>query len=254
MNFRKNTRYIAGALLLVLLAWQALLILGGFNEALFPSPAATLKGFGELLADGVLLRDVGASLYRFAVGYLSSVLLAMLLGLVLGWYRGIWAYLNPIAQVLRPISPMAWLPFIVLFFGIGEMPALFIIFIAAFFPVLLATVAAVHDIAPVYLKVAQNFGIRQPALLAKIVFPAVFPRIATGLHLALGTAWVFLVAGEMVGAQSGLGFLIIDARNNLRADLLMAAIITIGVLGLLLDSGVSLVERAVNRRFGSRVA
>ncbi len=254
MNFRKNTRYIAGALLLVLLAWQALLSLGGFNEALFPSPAATLKGFGELLADGVLLRDVGASLYRFAVGYLSSVLLAMLLGLVLGWYRGIWAYLNPIAQVLRPISPMAWLPFIVLFFGIGEMPALFIIFIAAFFPVLLATVAAVHDIAPVYLKVAQNFGIRQPALLAKIVFPAVFPRIATGLHLALGTAWVFLVAGEMVGAQSGLGFLIIDARNNLRADLLMAAIITIGVLGLLLDSGVSLVERAVNRRFGSRTA
>ena len=178
----------------------------------------------------------------------------MLLGLVLGWYRGVWAYLNPIAQVLRPISPMAWLPFIVLIFGIGEMPALVIIFIAAFFPVLLATVAAVHDIAPVYLKVAQNFGIRQPALLAKIVFPAVFPRIATGLHLALGTAWVFLVAGEMVGAQSGLGFLIIDARNNLRADLLMAAIITIGALGLLLDGGVTLVERAVSRRFGSRVA
>lgn len=254
MHLRKNTRTIAGAFLLVLLFWQALLSLGGFNEPLFPSPLATLKGFGELLADGVLLQDIGASLYRFAVGYLSSVLLAMLLGLVLGWYRGIWAYLNPIAQVLRPISPMAWLPFIVLFFGIGEMPALFIIFIAAFFPVLLATVAAVHDIEPVYLKVAQNFGIRQPALLAKIVFPAVFPRIATGLHLALGTAWVFLVAGEMVGAQSGLGFLIIDARNNLRADLLMAAIITIGVLGLLLDSGVSLVERAVNRRFGSRTA
>lgn len=254
MHLRKNTRTIAGAFLLVLLFWQALLSLGGFNEALFPSPLATLKGFGELLADGVLLQDIGASLYRFAVGYLSSVLLAMLLGLVLGWYRSIWAYLNPIAQVLRPISPMAWLPFIVLFFGIGEMPALFIIFIAAFFPVLLATVAAVHDIEPVYLKVAQNFGIRQPALLAKIVFPAVFPRIATGLHLALGTAWVFLVAGEMVGAQSGLGFLIIDARNNLRADLLMAAIITIGVLGLLLDSGVSLVERAVNRRFGSRTA
>ena len=146
------------------------------------------------------------------------------------------------------------LPFIVLSFGIGEMTALVFIFIAAFFPVLLATVAAVHDIAPVYLKVAQNFGIRQPALLAKIVFPAVFPRIATGLHLALGTAWVFLVAGEMVGAQSGLGFLIIDARNNLRADLLMAAIITIGVLGLLLDGGVTLVERAINRRFGSRVA
>lgn len=254
MNLQKTARHLLGALLLVLLAWQALLSLGDYSEALFPSPLATLQGLYELIADGVLLNDIGASLYRFAVGYLSSVLIAMLLGLVLGWYRGVWAYLNPIAQVLRPISPMAWLPFIVLIFGIGEMPALVIIFIAAFFPVLLATVAAVHDIAPVYLKVAQNFGIRQPALLAKIVFPAVFPRIATGLHLALGTAWVFLVAGEMVGAQSGLGFLIIDARNNLRADLLMAAIITIGVLGLLLDGGVTLVERAVSRRFGSRVA
>ena len=254
MNLQKTARHLLGALLLVLLAWQALLSLGGYSEALFPSPLATLQGLYELLTDGVLLNDIGASLYRFAAGYLSSVLIAMLLGLVLGWYRGVWAYLNPIAQVLRPISPMAWLPFIVLIFGIGEMPALVIIFIAAFFPVLLATVAAVHDIAPVYLKVAQNFGICQPALLAKIVFPAVFPRIATGLHLALGTAWVFLVAGEMVGAQSGLGFLIIDARNNLRADLLMAAIITIGVLGLLLDGGVTLVERAVSRRFGSRVA
>ena len=130
------------------------------------------------------------------------------------------------------------------------MPALVIIFIAAFFPVLLATVAAVADIDPVYLKVARNFGIGQPTILTKIVFPAIFPRIATGLHLALGTAWIFLVTGEMVGAQSGLGFLIIDARNNLRADLLMAAIITIGVLGLCLDSGVRLIETAVNRRWG----
>lgn len=254
MQIQKNTRHLLGAFLLVMLFWQALLSAGGYNEALFPSPLATLNGFYELIADGVLLQDIGASLTRFAIGYLSSIVLAMVLGLVLGWYRGIWAYLNPIAQVLRPISPMAWLPFIVLFFGIGEMPALVIIFIAAFFPVLLATVSAVRDIDPVYLKVAQNFGIQQPEVLVKIVFPAVFPRIATGLHLALGTAWVFLVAGEMVGAQSGLGFLIIDARNNLRADLLMAAIITIGILGLLLDSGVTMVERAIGRRFGSRTA
>jgi len=254
MHIRKNAGHLLGALLLVLLIWQALVNAGGYNEALFPSPLATLKGLWELITDGILLQDIGASLGRFAIGYLSSIALAMALGLILGWYHRLWAYLNPIAQVLRPISPMAWLPFIVLFFGIGEMPALVIIFIAAFFPVLLATVSAVRDIEPVYLKVAQNFGIRQPEVLVKIVFPAVFPRIATGLHLALGTAWVFLVAGEMVGAQSGLGFLIIDARNNLRADLLMAAIITIGVLGLLLDSGITVVERAIGRRFGSHVA
>ena len=189
---------------------------------------------------------------RFAVGYLASVLLALAAGLILGWYSKVWAYLNPIAQVLRPVSPVAWLPFIVLFFGIGEAPAIVIIFLAAFFPVLLATVAAVQKLDPVYLKVAQNFGIKEPAVFTKIILPAIFPQIATGLHLALGTAWVFLVAGEMVGAQSGLGFLIIDARNNLRADLLMAAILTIGLLGLLLDSAMSLAERQLYRAWGIR--
>ncbi len=246
----KKAKYIGGSLIILLAVWQLVTSVGGWNEALFPSPLGTLRGLGELTASGVLAADIGASLGRFALGYSSAVVLAMGLGLVLGWYKGIWNYLNPVAQVLRPVSPVAWLPFIVLFFGIGEMPALVIIFIAAFFPVLLATVAAVQGVDEVYLKVARNFGIGQPQILGKIVFPAVFPRIATGLHLALGTAWVFLVAGEMAGAQSGLGFLIIDARNNLRADWLMAAILTIGVLGLALDGVVSYLEGHVYRRWG----
>ncbi len=245
-----KVKYIGGSLIILLALWQIVTWLGGWNEALFPSPLGTVRGLGELLASGVLAADIRASLSRFALGYISAVVLAMALGLVLGWYKKIWNYLNPVAQVLRPVSPVAWLPFIVLFFGIGEMPALVIIFIAAFFPVLLATVAAVQGMEPVYLKVAKNFGIGQPQILGKIVFPAVFPRIATGLHLALGTAWVFLVAGEMAGAQSGLGFLIIDARNNLRADWLMAAILTIGVLGLVLDGIVSYLEGQIYRRWG----
>ncbi len=248
----KNVRHLIGAAAVTLLFWQAICTFGGWHEALFPSPASTFLGLGELIKDGVLFEDVAASLVRFAVGYLASVLLALAAGLILGWYSKVWAYLNPIAQVLRPVSPVAWLPFIVLFFGIGEAPAIVIIFLAAFFPVLLATVAAVQKLDPVYLKVAQNFGIKEPAVFTKIILPAIFTKIATGLHLALGTAWVFLVAGEMVGAQSGLGFLIIDARNNLRADLLMAAILTIGLLGLLLDSAMNLAERQLYRAWGIR--
>ena len=248
----KNVRHLIGAAAVTLLFWQAICAFSGWHEALFPSPLAAILGFGELIKDGVLFEDVAASLVRFAVGYLASVLLALTAGLILGWYSKVWAYLNPIAQVLRPVSPVAWLPFIVLFFGIGEAPAIVIIFLAAFFPVLLATVTAVQKLDPVYLKVAQNFGIKEPAVFTKIILPAIFPQIATGLHLALGTAWVFLVAGEMVGAQSGLGFLIIDARNNLRADLLMAAILTIGLLGLLLDSAMSLAERQLYRAWGIR--
>lgn len=248
----KNVWHLIGAAAVTLLFWQAICTFGGWHEALFPSPLAAFLGFVELIKDGVLFEDVAASLVRFAVGYLASVLLALAAGLILGWYSKVWAYLNPIAQVLRPVSPVAWLPFIVLFFGIGEAPAIVIIFLAAFFPVLLATVAAVQKLDPVYLKVAQNFGIKEPAVFTKIILPAIFPQIATGLHLALGTAWVFLVAGEMVGAQSGLGFLIIDARNNLRADLLMAAILTIGLLGLLLDSAMNLAERQLYRAWGIR--
>ena len=123
-------------------------------------------------------------------------------------------------------------------------------FRAAFFPVLLSTVSAIQNIDPVYIKVARNFGIKQPELLFKIVLPAVFPGIASGLHIALGTAWIFLVTGEMVGSQTGLGFLIIDMRNNLRNDLLMVAILTIGFVGLLLDWGVSLIEKWIYRRWG----
>lgn len=248
----KNVRHLIGAAAVTLLFWQAICAFSGWHEALFPSPLAAFLGFVELIKDGVLFEDVAASLVRFAVGYLASVLLALAAGLILGWYSKVWAYLNPIAQVLRPVSPVAWLPFIVLFFGIGEAPAIVIIFLAAFFPVLLATVAAVQKLDPVYLKVAQNFGIKEPAVFTKIILPAIFPQIATGLHLALGTAWVFLVAGEMVGAQSGLGFLIIDTRNNLRADLLMAAILTIGLLGLLLDSAMNLAERQLYRAWGIR--
>ena len=152
----KNLIHISGAFVIVLVIWQLTALIGGWNEALFPTPLHTMSGFGELLRDGVLAADITASLGRFLIGYLASVLLAMVLGLILGWYKGIWAFLNPIAQVLRPISPMAWLPFIVLFFGIGEMPALVIIFIAAFFPVLLVFVFPALFCNPEFLEVVLN--------------------------------------------------------------------------------------------------
>ena len=159
-------------------------------------------------------------------------------------------YVNPIVQLLRPISPTAWMPFIVLWFGIGDIPAIVIIFIAGFFPVLLSTVAAVGNIDPIYFKVSKNFGIRQPELMWKVIFPAAFPQIANGIHLALGTSWIFLVAGEMVGTQSGLGYLIIDARNNLRTDILLATIVVIGIIGLLLDALLKLLEKQILKSWG----
>ena len=168
----------------------------------------------------------------------------------MGWYTKIWDIVDPIVQVLRPISPTAWFPFIVIAFGIGNLPAIAIIFIAGFFPVLLSTVSAVKKIDKTYLKVAGNFEIKGIYLITKIVIPAIFPYIANAMHIALGTAWIFLVAGEMVGAQSGLGYLIIDARNNLRTDMLLAGIILIGVIGLILDKLIGKIERTISIRWG----
>ena len=246
----KKTINIIGGFAILLIIWQLVFAFGNYSEALFPSPKGVVKGFIELISDGVLFEDIRDSMIRFVIGYSLSVVLGITFGLILGWFRNIWGFINPIVQLLRPISPMAWLPFIVLWFGIGDLPAIAIIFIAAFFPILLSTVSAVGSVDQTYLKVAKNFGIKQPQVLTKIILPAAFPSIATGLHLALGTAWVFLVAGEMVGAQSGLGFLIIDARNNLRADMLMAAMVVIGVLGLLLDSLIRLLEKWISSRWG----
>ena len=241
------------SLILLLGIWQLIYTLTDFSDALFPSPLQSFKALAEMISSGVLFEHIGASMYRFAAGYISSVIIAVMLGLILGGLPEVFQYINPAVQLLRPISPMAWMPFIVLWFGIGDIPAIVIIFIAAFFPVLLSTVSAVNGIDPIYMKVSKNFGIKQPQLMWKVIFPAAFPQIANSIHLALGTAWVFLVAGEMTGAQSGLGYLVIDARNNLRADILFADIIVIGIIGLILDSLIKLAEKQILKSWGGAV-
>lgn len=248
-----SLKNIVISLVLLLIVWQLAFWGSDFNSALFPSPLQAFNALTEMVSNGILFTHIGASMYRFAAGYVSSVIIAVLLGLILGRLPKVFQYINPAVQLLRPISPMAWMPFIVLWFGIGDIPAIVIIFIAAFFPVLLSTVSAVGGIDTIYLKVSENFGIRQPQIMWKVIFPASFSQIANGIHLALGTAWVFLVAGEMVGAQSGLGYLVIDARNNLRADILFADIIVIGLIGLLLDTLLKVAEKRIIKAWGGTV-
>ncbi|MDF2905990.1 MAG: binding-protein-dependent transport system inner rane component [Herbinix sp.] len=246
----KTLKHIVVSFLLFIGLWQLLYIIGNFKEALFPAPISVGKAILSMFLTHDVYQDIGASMYRFLVGYLLAVLIGIILGLFLGWFPRIFQYVNPIVQLLRPISPIAWLPFIVLWFGIGDIPAIVIIFIAAFYPILLTTVSAVGNVDPIYLKVAKNFGIRKHHALFKIVFPAAFPQIMNSIHIALGSAWVFLVAGEMTGAQSGLGFRIIDARNNLRMDNLLGTIVLIGLLGLLLDSIIKVIEKKILSNWG----
>ncbi|UNK21260.1 ABC transporter permease [Paenibacillus sp. N3/727] len=246
----KNVMNVIIGFVILIAVWQAIIMIGKYNSALFPTPIQVWEGILSLVKDGTLFVHFQVSMMRFLTGYLSAVVSAIVLGLIFGRIPALWGVIDPIVQLLRPVSPIAWSPFIVLWFGIGNMPAIVIIFIAAFFPVLLSTVAAVRKVEKTYLKVAQNFEIKKFELLRKIIFPAAFPYIANGLHIAVGTAWIFLVAGEMIGTQSGLGYLIVDARNSLRLDLVMAGILFIGVAGLLLDKVVGLFENWINRIWG----
>lgn len=250
MNLAKKLMNFGIGMAILIVIWQVVIWVGGYQEALLPSPLSVGKAIVELIVDGIIFVHLQVSLGRFAAGYLMAVIPAILLGMLLGRSPRVWQVIDPIVQVLRPVAPVAWSPFIVLWFGIGNMPAIAIIFIAAFFPVLLSTVSGVKKINPSYLKIAENLEIRNWELMYKFIFPAAFPAVVSGLRLALGTAWIFLVAGEMIGAQSGLGFLIVDSRNTLNLDYVLAGIIFIGVSGFLLDRMISVLERWVGKHYG----
>lgn len=258
----KSIKHVVISFVAFILVWQLAIVLGDFNDMLFPSPYKVLMAFRELFSEGlrgsssniVLIIHLRDSLLRFTAGYLLAVVFGVVLGLFFGWFTNVYAYVNPIIQLLRPIAPVAWLPFFVLWIGIGDAPAIAIIFIAGFFPILLSTISAVKNIDPVFLKVARNFGLSQIGTVIKIVFPATFPQISNSLHLALGTCWIFLVSGEMVGTQSGLGFLIMDTKNCIRADALLATMITIGLVGLILDVLVGMFEKWVMKTWGLGVS
>ena len=250
MFILKKLSPIAISFILLILIWQIAIVVGGHQATLFPPPLKVGEALLSIIMDGSIFSHIQISLFRFFSGYLVAVIVAIVLGLILGRLPIVWRVFDPIVQVLRPVSPIAWSPFIVLWFGIGNMPAIVIIFIAAFFPVLLSTVSAVRKVDKTYLRIASNFEMNALETLRKIILPASFPVIANGLHMALGSAWIFLVAGEMIGAQSGLGFLIIDARNALSLDLVMACIVVIGIIGLILDKGIHFFESWVNRIWG----
>ena len=238
----------AGTLAAFVGVWY--LAAGSYPPEQFPGPQQVTLALLELAEDGTLWANTWISLARFVSGYLLAVVVAMPLGLLLGRFAPIQRALDPLIQVLRPISPIAWFPLAVLWFGIGNAPAIYIIFLSAFFPVLLTTISAVRSIPAVYLKIATNFGARPAMTFLRVLVPAAFPGIMVGLHIAVGTAWIHLVAGEMLGAQSGLGYMIIDARNFLRTDVIIAGMLVIGVLGLTIYQGMRALERQIGRFWG----
>jgi len=209
----------------------------------FPTPWQVVAGTLELARDGSLWQHIGASLFRVGTGFALAVLLAVPLGLWMGWVKGAFTTLNPIFQMLRPISPIAWIPIAILWFGVGDVSPIFLIFMASVFPMIVQTVNGVHTIEPRYLRAARNFGVSRGTLFRQVVIPAVLPQIIVGMRIGLGVAWLVVVAAEMIALRSGLGYLIIDSRNaGNRYDLVIAGMIIIGLIGLLLDGLMRMLE------------
>lgn len=213
-------------------------------DQLLPGPWKTAGGIADLIQHGLLVKYIVASLFRVTWGFFLAVIVAVPLGLVIGWYkRGELAF-NPILQILRPISPLAWIPIAILWFGVGDIAAIFLIFVGCFLPLLLTVVNAVQGVPSVYINAGRNFGLGPVELMRRVLYPAIVPRLMTGLRITLGVAWLVVVAAEMIAVNSGLGFLIVDARNaGNRYDLVVAGMVLIGIVGLLLDAGVRSVEK-----------
>jgi len=229
-------------ILLLIAIWWIVVVKN--DSAIFPTPWQVVAGMLELGQDGTLWEHIGASLLRVATGFGLAFLVAVPLGLWMGWVSGAFRTLNPIFQMLRPISPIAWIPIAILWFGVGDLSPIFLIFISSVFPMIVQTTAGVHMIDRRYLRAAANFGVSRWILFGRVVIPAVLPEIIVGIRIGIGVAWLVVVAAEMIALHSGLGYLIIDSRNaGNRYDLVIASMIIIGVIGLLLDGTTRLLER-----------
>lgn len=245
MDLTERVRRIVPPLIvmaIVIAVWWGVVV--RTESAIFPTPWQVVTGAAELVEDGTLWEHIGASLTRVGVGFGLALLVAVPLGLWMGWVGGAYRTFNPIFQMLRPISPIAWIPIAILWFGVGDVSPVFLIFISSVFPMIVQTTAGVHTIERRYLRAAANFGVSRSVLFRQVVIPAVLPEIIVGMRIGIGVAWLVVVAAEMIALRSGLGYLIMDSRNaGNRYDLVIASMVIIGAIGLLLDTGTRLLER-----------
>lgn len=247
-------RVLRGVLipLAVVAIWQIVTGLGWINAIILPSPLAVLSKWWQYLmptqaiADGgvaawlhssELLTDAANSLYRVVMGFLVGTVIALPLGLLMGTSPRVYGLFNPLVQVVRPIPPIAYIPLAILWFGLGNPPAFFLIALGAFFPVLMNTIAGVRHVDGIYLRAARNLGANQLTIFRRVIMPAATPYILSGVRIGIGTAFIVVIVAEMIAVNNGLGYRILEAREYMWSDKIIAGMLTIGILGLVIDLG-----------------
>lgn len=242
--------------ILLLAGWEAFSRSGTLPPALLPPPSAVLHaladwvfGFDGTTQDysGTWLRNAGASLSRVAIGFAIAAGAGIAIGTAIGWSRSVENAIEPTLQMLRPIPPVSWIPLAIIWFGIADKPAIFLVFLGAFFPILMNTIHGVKTVDRDLIRAGAMMGANQRQLLTGIVVPAALPSIFSGLRIAVGTAWMLTVTAEMVAVKSGVGYVLWDSYYFLRYDMVIAAMVSIGLLGYLSDLGIRALMRSVLR-------
>lgn len=241
---------------LILIVWELVVRYGGVNPQVLPAPTAVLKRWYEYLLpyeaydpangsyvkwmfSGELIRDLLSSLYRVVVGFIIGAGLALPLGLLMGASSRIYDYFNPLIQVLRPIPPIAFIPLSILWFGLGDPPAVFLISLGAFFPVLMNTIVGVRAVDSIYIRAAKNLGAKPSVMFLKVILPAAMPYILSGVRIGIGTGFICMIVAEMIAVNNGLGYRILEAREFFWSDKIIAGMFSIGLLGLAIDTVIS---------------
>jgi NitT/TauT family transport system permease protein len=239
---RRLERIIVPALLL--LGWEAFARAGFLPPALLPAPSAVVHALADWIFgidqttqsySGRWLHDAFSSAWRVAAGFAVAAFTAIALGTAIGWWRVAEATLEPTLQMLRPIPPVSWIPLAIIWFGIADKPAIFLVFLGAFFPILVNTIHGVKGVDRNLIRAGAMMGARERQMLWNIVLPAALPSIFAGLRIAIGSAWMLTVTAEMVAVKSGLGYVLWDSYYFLRYDIVLAAMISIGLLGFISD-------------------
>ena len=248
----------------LLIVWEALTQSGFINPQILPAPSQVLLRWIDYLKpleqydpanmsylawffSGELPHDALASIIRVVGGFGIGAGLALPLGLLMGGSVRFYQLMNPLVQLLRPIPPIAYIPLAILWFGLGNPPAFFLISLGAFFPVLMNTISGVRTVDEIYIRAARNLGASGATLFLRIILPAATPHILTGLRVGIGVAFIVVIVAEMIAVNNGLGFRILEAREFMWSDKIIAGMITIGLLGLAIDTGMDRINRYLLR-------
>lgn len=236
-----------GLTCILLALWHILSALGYIKPIVLPRPSQVALTFWELLRSGDMPRHIGISILRVLEGFGIAALLGLTLGIAIGLSRRLDRLTDLLIQLFKPIPPIAWIPLAILWFGIGEMSKVFIIFLGAFFPVIINTISGIRQTDQKLVEVARILAVPRARFVRLVVLPGALPAIMTGLRVGLTVAWMCVVAAELIAAGSGVGYLIMDARQLSQYDVVMVGMITIGVIGKLMDWLIRRMERRLIR-------